>query len=77
MTISEYFYDDNEESDVVVFQNRSNAYEIYSNLMTDLVVDGHPCSAALSFRNAFSIKPHVVLLHLNENWGGFSTPVLN
>jgi hypothetical protein len=55
--------------------------EAYLNLFTnparsDLLTGG-VCDAILAFKETNGVKMHVLIAHINENWGAFSDPVPN
>ena len=63
----------------------ANATEVWSSTGTsssaaaarDIVFEGQMCTAAQHFRAGGSKKRHVLITHLNENWGAFSGRVQN
>lgn len=51
--------------------------DVWSDQSRYLVHDENLCCASKGFEKAGSVKKHVLLTHLNENWGALSTSVAN
>ena len=49
-----------------------NEMKVWSDTTREMVLDERICVAAKSFKEAGSVKRHVLLTHFNENWGAFS-----
>ena len=54
-----------------------NEMKVWSDTTREMVLDERICVAAKSFKEAGSVKRHVLLTHFNENWGAFSGYVKN
>ena len=52
-------------------------HDIFSNTNGDLVYSSSLCWAIKLFQQSNKTKKHVLLAHINANWGAFSSPVPN
>jgi len=52
---------------------KNGTRNIWNDTTRDLVLDERLCVAARHFKEAGSVKHHVLIMHLNENWGGLSS----
>jgi hypothetical protein len=56
---------------------RNSYLEDFANPDSGDLLCGRLCDTIQLFRQTNGMRPHVLISHLNENWGAFSTPVPN
>jgi len=58
-------------------QSRNTGEQAWGDTTRDLIFDANFCSASKHFAKFGSVKRHILLTHLNENWGGLSSYIPN